>query len=78
MIQIDLKNDYCTIIQTHVAPHMRKIVTDWMVEVCEDQQCHLSGQVPLHTQHQLCASDCVLLASKFSQVVSITTTKLVI
>ena len=92
MIQIDLKNEYCTIIQTHVAPHMRKIVTDWVVEVCEVQQCHsevffLSGNYLdrfLSTaninmnQFQLCASVCVLLASKFSQVVSITTAKLVI
>ena len=32
-------NDYCSIVQSHIAPHMRKIVTDWMLEVCEDQQC---------------------------------------
>ena len=71
---------------------MRKIVTDWMLEVCEDQQCHpevfflsvnyldrfLSTVNINKNQFQLCASVCVLLASKFSQVVPITTAKLVI
>ena len=71
---------------------MRKIVTDWMLEVCEDQQCHpevfflsvnyldrfLSTVNINKNQFQLCASVCVLLASKFSQVVPITTDKLVI
>ena len=28
--------DYCSSIQTEIAAHMRKIVTDWMLEVCED------------------------------------------
>ena len=31
--------DYCTNLQTEIKPHMRKIVVDWMLEVCEDQQC---------------------------------------
>ena len=31
--------DYCALVQTQIKPHMRKIVVDWMVEVCEDQQC---------------------------------------
>ena len=31
--------DYCHSTQTNIKPHMRKIVTDWMLEVCEDQQC---------------------------------------
>jgi cyclin D2 len=26
--------------QTEIKPHMRKIVTDWMLEVCLDQNCH--------------------------------------
>ena len=31
--------DYCANLQTEIKPHMRKIVVDWMLEVCEDQQC---------------------------------------
>merc|ERR1712129_638197 len=86
------KQDYCSKVQSHVAPHMRKIVTDWMLEVCEDQQCQpevfflsvnyldrfLSTVNIKKNQFQLCATVCILLASKFSQVVSITTEKLVI
>merc|ERR1712029_815854 len=63
-----------------------------MLEVCEDQQCQpevfflsinyldrfLSTVNIKKSQFQLCASVCILLASKFSQVVPITTDKLVI
>jgi len=85
--------DYCgTGVQREVAPHMRKIVTDWMLEVCEDQQSQpqvfflavsyldrfLSSLSITKTQFQLLASVCILLASKFSQVVPITTEQLVI
>ena len=32
--------DYCNNgQQPMIKPHMRKIVADWMLEVCEDQQC---------------------------------------
>merc|ERR1712050_754292 len=84
--------DYCANKESNLAPHMRKIVTDWMLEVCEDQQCKpevfflsinyldrfLSAVNIKKNQFQLCASVCILLASKFSQVVPITTDKLVI
>ena len=85
--------DYCgTGLQREVAPHMRKIVTDWMLEVCEDQQCQpqvfflaasyldrvLSSLNIKKSQFQLLAAVCILLASKFSQVVPITTEQLVI
>merc|ERR1712088_218197 len=71
--------DYCgTGVQREVAPHMRKIVTDWMLEVCEDQQCQpqvfflavsyldrfLSSLSITKTQFQLLASVCILLALK--------------
>merc|ERR1712129_666092 len=86
------KKDYCSNVQSHIAPHMRKIVTDWMLEVCEDQQCQpevfflsvnyldriLSTININKNEFQLCASVCILLASKFSQVVPITTQNLVI
>ena len=29
------KHDYCSSVQGHIAPHMRKIVTEWMLDVCE-------------------------------------------
>ena len=85
--------DYCgTGVQREVAPHMRKIVTDWMMEVCEDQQCQpqvfflavsymdrvLSSLSVKKNQFQLLAAVCILLASKFSQVVPITTEQLVV
>merc|ERR1711862_1060624 len=84
--------DYCANKDSKIAPHMRKIVTDWMLEVCEDQQCKsevfflsinyldrfLSRVNIQKEQFQLCASVCILLASKFSQVVPISTDKLVI
>merc|ERR1712129_567783 len=86
------KQDYCSKVQSQIAPNMRKAVTDWMLEVCEDQQCQpevfflsvnyldrfLSTVNIKKNQFQLCASVCILLASKFSQVVPITTEKLVI
>merc|ERR1711953_1525069 len=84
--------DYCRTTQTNIKPHMRKIVTDWMLEVCEDQQCQsevfflaanyldrfLSRVNIKKTQFQLVASVCILLASKFSQVVPIHSEQLVI
>ena len=84
--------NYCERIQTEIAPHMRKIVTDWMLEVCQDQQCqpevfflavnYLDRFLSLvnikKNQFQLLASVCILLASKFSQVVPITSEQLVV
>ena len=84
--------DYCRLTQTTIKPHMRKIVTDWMLEVCEDQHCqsevfflavnYLDRFLSLvnikKTQFQLVASVCILLASKFSQVVPISSEQLVI
>ena len=84
--------DYCERLQTEIAPHMRKIVTDWMLEVCQDQQSQpevfflavnyldrfLSSVNIKKNQFQLLASVCILLASKFSQVVPITSEQLVV
>ena len=86
------KIDYCGRKESLIAPHMRKIVTDWMLEVCEDQQCqpevfflavnyldrYLSLVNIAKNQLQLVASTCLLLASKFSQVVPLSTEQLVI
>ena len=84
--------NYCERLQTEIAPHMRKIVTDWMLEVCQDQQSQpevfflavnyldrfLSSVNIKKNQFQLLASVCILLASKFSQVVPITSEQLVV
>ena len=85
-------SDYCMDIQTEIAPHMRKIVTDWMLEVCEDQQCqpevfflavnYLDRFLSLvnikKNQFQLLASVCILLASKFSQAIPVTQEQIII
>merc|ERR1711971_1244891 len=82
--------DYCRTTQTYIKPHMRKIVTDWMLEVCEDQQCqsevfflavnYLDRFLSLvnikKSQFQLVASVCILLASKFYEVDHMTTEQL--
>ena len=70
--------DYMQHVQEHLVPHHRKIVTDWMLEVCQEQKC--SPQVFLSSvqyldrvlsqlsiksgQLQLLASACLLLSSK--------------
>ena len=70
--------DYMRLIQSDLAPHHRKIVTDWMLEVCEEQNCspqvflssvqyldRVLSQIPIKTgQLQLLASACLLLSSK--------------
>lgn len=84
--------DYFRSVQTEVKPHMRKIVTDWMLEVCEEQQCH--PEVFFHAvnymdrflchiniaknQFQLLASTCLFLASKFKESVPLPAENLVL
>merc|ERR1711971_926915 len=77
--------DYFDEVQTQLKPHMRKIVTDWMLEVCQDHQSQpevfylsinyldrfLSKVNIQKNQFQLVASVCVFIASKFSDVVPI-------
>lgn len=76
-------NNYFTSKQPGLRPHMRRIVIDWMLEVCEDQQTgmevfllathyldtFLSSVTITKSQFQLCAATCLLLASKFSACV---------
>jgi len=82
--------DYFDEVQIKLKPHMRKIVTDWMLEVCEDHQCQpevfylsinyldrfLSKVNIQKNQFQLVASVCVFIASKFSEVIPISSEKL--
>jgi hypothetical protein len=84
------KIDYCASFQTELKPHMRKIVVDWMLEVCQDQQCQpqvfhlslnymdrfLSFKNLSKSSFQAMAAGCLLLASKFSEVRPLTTEKL--
>lgn len=78
--------------QTEVKPHMRKIVTDWMLEVCEEQSCqpevfHLAvnymdrflARVNIKkSQFQLLCCACLFLASKFKETVPLYADKLVV
>ena len=87
-----VSEDYFLTVQTSILPHMRKIVTAWMLEVCEDQHCHpevffhavnymdrfLSKVNIQKTQFQMIASICLLLASKMLEVSPISISQLVI
>ena len=77
---MELVTDYCNTLQPELKPHMRKIVTDWMLEVCEDQEAgsevfllavhyldvFLSTTVIRKRIFQLVAASCLLLASKYA------------
>ena len=85
-------NDYFNTVQTEVRPHMRKIVSDWMLEVTEERQCqpevfhlainyldrYLSQRNIKKAQFQLLASVCLFLASKFKETCNLTAEHLVI
>ncbi|KAJ6647350.1 G1/S-specific cyclin-D2, partial [Pseudolycoriella hygida] len=73
--------DYFKTIQTEIKPLMRRIVTNWMCEICDEQKCEYQV-LPLAinymdrflclkpittSQFQLLAAVCLLLASKVRQ-----------
>merc|ERR1712165_260885 len=72
------KVDYFSNVQPELRPHIRRIVTDWMLEVCEDQEAgtevfllavhyldtFLSSTSIRKSQFQLAAATCLLIASK--------------
>ncbi len=90
--QEDSDGDYFGKVQTEVKPHMRKIVSDWMLEVCEEQQCQpevfslavnyidrfLSRVNIAKGQFQLLACVCMFLASKFKETAPIPAENLVV
>lgn len=91
--QVKTTTDYFTNgIQQQIKPHMRKIVTEWMLEVTEEEKCSpevfslavnymdrvLSSVSIAKHQFQLLASVCIFLASKFKESSPLTAEKLVI
>ena len=83
---------YFKTVQTEIKPHMRKIVSDWMLQVTEEQQCQsevfslainymdrfLSRVNIRKNQFQLLASVCMFLASKFKETAPLPAENLVI
>ncbi|XP_026313828.1 G1/S-specific cyclin-D3 [Hyposmocoma kahamanoa] len=73
--------NYFGAVQTEVTPHMRRLVAEWMLEVCEDQGCQeevfplaityldrfLSICTVGKSQVQLLGTACLLLASKMRE-----------
>ncbi|XP_030032344.2 G1/S-specific cyclin-D2-like [Manduca sexta] len=76
-----LHTDYFQNVQIDIQPFMRKVVTTWMLEVCEEQQCEeqvfplavsymdrfLAQRAISRQQLQLLAVTAMLIASKFRQ-----------
>lgn len=73
--------NYFGTVQTEITPHMRRLVAEWMLEVCEDQSCQeevfplamsyldrfLSTCTVGKSQLQLLGTACLLLASKLRE-----------
>ncbi|CAH4033541.1 G1/S-specific cyclin-D3 [Pieris rapae] len=73
--------NYFGTVQTEITPHMRRVVAEWMLEVCEDQNCQeevftlamsyldrfLSTCTVGKSQLQLLGTACLLLASKLRE-----------
>ncbi len=84
--------DYFETVQTEIKPHMRKIVCEWMLEVCEEQQCQaevfplavdymdrvLSKLNLRKGQFQLLGATCIFVASKFKESSPVCADKLVV
>ena len=85
-------SNYMQRVQTDITAGMRKTVTDWMLEVCEDQNCAsqvfllsvqyldrvLSSLKIIRSQLQLLAAACLFISSKLCEIQPLSLEKLVI
>ncbi|ESO92223.1 hypothetical protein LOTGIDRAFT_190960 [Lottia gigantea] len=82
---------YFSCVQKDIKPFMRKMVTQWMLEVCEEQRCEVEV-FPLAVNYldrvlcvrdinrstlQLLGSACLFLASKLKETIPLTAEKIV-
>lgn len=76
-----LNPDYFTAVQKEISPSMRKVVAEWVIDLCEEQNCQeevsllslsymdrFLSLVPIKKTHlQILATACLLLASKLRE-----------
>lgn len=85
-------SDYMAVVQKDLTPNLRKIVVDWMWEVCEEQKCQedifplavnymdrFLSVKPINKNHlQLLGTTCLLVSSKLRESDSLSVDLLVI